>query len=630
MTTPERMPMHEYAEPYTYVERLGVGIGQVLETLAAPPENPLSQQEREAFFAIDAGLLEGRYDRDLGEGIDGAVGEVGDWYKSPEAPINFVLDYFLTEAGAKDLRTIEQEYDVTTAPRAEHQGVGQAQRLAVLGRLAGENKAMEAALKELASRSQKFTVERVAATVAQEDGQIEDSPHLYVFTHPEKVMGQVRQVQHMRTFLRGVRQDVHRREDVTDTVKAALLTSVDGLRQKATAQMGELYPSVINMYHQALLLQDIDPVYANGLLEELAELSAPMRRVVTAAESDPDVEERFVFTMDRWRNGVVGGPDDTSFSGELLALEQNLDARVEADTGDLEAAFTPEEIAYLDSLEYNAEDMADMARYWLERNGLLSTDTYDMFKRGNWPSDSMPGQPRVGVVVGKFSNLAYNRGWVLIPSSAVRKLRQQAPSGPAFVIPHELQHVIDGITAEYGEQQVAVAKASARNSTGVREGVGKQEEDMVSRELFGEPLHQSTVYIKALRAWGETGSESAAIIAYADQAAREQGRDRPDKKLFTTAQNRVQRLIKAGMHAANGWNSQPLVYAEQVLVAQGLEAVPPYVHNIVAANSYLDLSLMARFHEFGLLATQRYQPEVSPVQAMKEYLKQQLLERANA
>lgn len=622
--------MREYAEPHTYVERLGVGIGHVLETLAEPPENPLNPQEREAFFAIDGGLLEGQYDRDLGEGIDGTAGEVAGWYKSPETPINFVLDYFMTEAGAEDLRAFEQEYGVAAIPEAEHHGVGQAQRLAVLGRLAGENKAMEAALKKMAGRSQKYTVERVASAMAQEDGQLEDSPHVYIFAHPDKVMRQVREVQHMRSFLRGVRHDLHHRNDVTDTVRAALLTSVDGLRQKATAQMGELYPSVIALYHQALLLREADATYANGLAEELAELNPPMRKVLTAAETDSDVEERFVFTMDRWRNGVVGGPEDSSFSDELLALEQNLDARVEEETGDLEAAFTPEEIAYLDSREYTAEDMADMARYWLQRNGILSTDTYDMFKRGSWPSDSSPGQPRIGVVVGEFANLSYNRGWVLIPASAVRSLRQQAPSGPAFVIPHELQHAIDGITAEFGPQQVSVAKASARNSTGVREGVGKQEEDMVSRELFGEPLYQSTVYIKALRAWGETGSESAAILAYADQAAREQGLDAPTKKLITTAQNRVQRLIKAGMHAANGWNSQPLVYAEQVLVAQGLETVPPYVHDIVAANSYLDLGLMARFHEFGLLATERFQPQVSPVEAMEEYLRRQLRERTNA
>jgi hypothetical protein len=635
MTSPNRQSVREYAEPHTYIERLGVGVDEVLERLAQPPEHELTAEEREAFFAIDGGLLQGRYDRDLGEGVDGTSGEVEGWYREPPAPVNFVLDYFTTEDGTAALAEFEEEYGVQPGPSAEHPGVQQAQRLAMLGRLAGEDKDMEAGLKKLAKRSQKYTVDRVAHAL-EHDEDLEDSPHVYVFTRPQRTINQVRQVQRMRTFLRGVRQDVRHRDDLPVNVRRALLVSVDGLRQKATAQLGSLYPNVINLYHQALLMRDADPEYAAELGEQLTELSGPMHRVLETAESDNDVEERFIFTMDRWRNGVVEGPEDTSFSAELLALEQNLDAGIEEEASEsLEAAFTPEEIEYLDSLEFDAEAMADMARHWLNSNNLLSEDTYGMFEKGRWPSDSRQGQPRIGVVVGQFDNLAYSRGWVLIPQdspngSSLRRLRQQTPSGPALVIPHELQHAIDGITAEYGERQVSVATAAARNSGGVREGVGKDEEDKASRHLFGEPLHQSTVYIKALRAWGETGSESAAIVAYARQTAREQGLEQPTRGQIATAQNRVQRLIKAGVQAASGWNSQPLVYAEQVLVAEALQPVSRQVRETVAANSYLDLPLMARFHEFGLLATERFQPTVTPIQSMEDYLRGILAQRNNA
>jgi hypothetical protein len=626
---PEHARTREYAQPHTYVERLGVGVEDTLEALSRPPEHELSPEERDAFFAIDNGLLEGRYDRDLGEGIDGTA-EVEGWYRDTPAPINFVLGYFGTEAGREDVAGAEQAYGLTVEPTAEHPSVQYAQRLAALGRLAEDDKKAEAALKKLANRSQQYTVASIEESLAH-DTDLEDSPHVYIFARPQQTIDQVRQVQRMRSFLRGVRHDVLQREDVPDNVRRALLTSIDGLRQKAVAQLGNLYPNVIGLYHQALLLRDTDPVYAQSLGVQLVELSEPIHRVLTRAEQEDDVEDRFVFTMDRWRNGVVEGPEDTSFSEGLLTLEENLDARARAEAdGHIAAAFTPEEIAYLDSLTFTASDMAAMARHWLERNNLLSNNTDDMFEKGTWPSDSQAGQPRIGVVIGEFPNLQYSRGWLLIPAQAKRQLRQSSPSGPAFVIPHELQHAIDGITAEYGEQQASVSKVAARNSMGVREGVGKDEEDRASRHLFGMPLHQSTAYIKALRAWGETGSESAAIVAYARQTAREQGKDESTRELLSTGQNRVQRLTKAGVQAASGWNSQPLVYAEQVMVAEAMQSVPPEVRNIVAANSYLDLPLMARFHEFGLLATERYRPGVTPIQAMEEYLRNRLATRNSA
>jgi hypothetical protein len=39
---------------------------------------------------------------------------------------------------------------------------------------------------------------------------------------------------------------------------------------------------------------------------------------------------------------------------------------------------------------------------------------------------------------------------------------------------------------------------------------------------------------------------------------------------------------------------------------------------------------MARFHEFGLLATERYRPGVTPIQAMEEYLRNRLATRNSA
>lgn len=81
----------EYFGPHTYVEKFGMGVREALAQLELPPERPMTPEQREVFFEIDSGLAEGRYERDLGEGIvvTGPQEEVEGWHATPETPANY-------------------------------------------------------------------------------------------------------------------------------------------------------------------------------------------------------------------------------------------------------------------------------------------------------------------------------------------------------------------------------------------------------------------------------------------------------------------------------------------------------------------------------------------------------------
>lgn len=629
--------LHIYETPHTYVERISVDIDDLTQELCREPERPLNPEEKEQLFAIDSAIVDGRYTTSFGEKLD-IADQVEDWYSLDDdiQPVKFKIEYFLTPEGQAALTELEDAIVGVGSERVlavePPEAVNVERRLASVVIRAGKKD--KKAVKNLAQDSHAYHVEQLKESMAQ-DGEIpEDPERVNLFFDAEGFLKKMHSVAKMRAFLREVWRDVKDRGDLPPGVRDALLVEVDAFRQKATEIMGTLYPLFVDIYRQVLLVDD--PRYKHQIDYQMYAINRPLTKISEDILEDeqeearrrPFFEEpsellnRFLITMDRWRNGFVRGEDNTPFSDEVIELERSLADAETVEEGS--AAFSPEELAYLDSLEWDAEKTADLARHILAQNDLLSQDGEDDFTDGKWPSDSSADHPKIGVVIGPFANLQYSQGWIKIPSKMSknkRRLRQTVPSGPAYVLPHEFEHAIDGITSKYGERKVALARTKTRMSGGVREGVGKKAESDAAHRLFGETLPPSLAYVKSLRTLLECGRENAAIMVFAQEAAVQKGNSSVEAEI-SHAENRVQRLINYG-----GLNSQPLVYVEQVLLGEALNTVPERVREVVAANSFMDLRTQARLHQFGLLITDRYKPKVPAVEAVQGYLRGLLAER---
>jgi hypothetical protein len=626
--------LEKYRRPHTYVERLGVNVGNFLEKLTEEPARPLTPEERETFDHLESGIVEGRYETESGETATADI-EVGEWYKkSDTTAIDFLLDYFQTPAGVEDLNALEADFGIESQGSDDQSLVSIARRLARCVDRIGSDKRLKERAAVLAKKTHTARVEELKARVYAGQETTDDPEHVKLQAQPENVVASIEKVLAYRRFLREVRADLPMRADLTDNVRDALLVEVDIFRQRATEILGEMYPKFVDIYKQAILLDDM--ARTSELLSDLEEVNRPLFHVSeellqmeqeeseeeTVSDTEHDLRLRFALTMDKWRNGHVKGEIDTPFSEEILLLESALDkledVEIEASG---EAVFSAEEIAYLDSLEFDANDIAAMVEHFLARNNLLSTATVDDFAEGEWPSDSTAEHPKIGIAIGTYQNLMYNHGWIKIPSKTKRQVRQMTPAGAALVVPHELEHAIDGITSEYGERQVKATRTGTRLAMGVREGIGKRAENDASMHLFGQPLKPSLSYLKAMRSLMSGQGETQAVLRFAEQAADQEGN--PDMAGYImNAENRVQRLIDFG-----GRNSRALFYLEQELIKREMNNFPERVNQVVSANSYLDLQTQVRLHEFGLLTNERFRPEVSPIQAVEEYLRTLLQER---
>jgi hypothetical protein len=597
-------------KPDVYAPRTSEGVSRAFEILSQEPEFPLSDQEREAFFEIEKQLLDGSYDKQAKEPI-------GEWYKSKSEPINFVLEYFSTDEGASDLVNLIGENNLGINPPTRLE-IDISRTLAEISLSLKDNPKLKQDFKRLAVKSHQY----IAGLIYEDNEHTElttEPNHFTIHTNPESILGDIQDIKVVRENLRYAYKHVLSRNDLTDKTKKALQLIISVYMQKTAERLGQLYPDYVDIYQVAISLSRGED--RDRLLEELKSSQQSMFIVAEKVdeaengntESASTLPERFAWTMDRWRNGTVLGFDNTAISLDLEAYASEIeDSDIQIYEGG-DTVFNPEEAAIIDSLIFEAKDIADMARYILGKNNILSSS--DAYVVGQWPEDSIKTSPKIGVSVGPYPNLSYKRGWILIPENLKRKAFQQSPSGALQVLAHEIEHAIDGITS-YKSDGLELAEVTTRGSTAIREGIGKSVELQVSEKLVGRFFNPSLTYYKALEEWLSTGSEVNAIREFALQAARESDKDKPTKAQVSNAENRVQRLI--GKH---GLNSQALVYIEQALIAECLKSYDDKLRDCVAANSGFDLHTQALLHQYGLLEQARYMPEAPIIDCLVEYIR---------
>lgn len=590
------------AYPQVYEPRAIEGIGELIESLTKPPEKELSEEEKQQFFTIEKSLAYGNYGKDESDKID-------DWYTDRSIKIDFILEYFDEDEAVGALLEIADSINYAVRERINANNVVQV--LAEMFLVLDGNQALQLQLKRLAKKSHDYFAQRIC-----ENQDFKDVSHFTLHGSKSDILDSIKRTRQIRDSLRKAKLDIQQRDDLSPNLKEALLV-VTGLYMQKTAQrLGSLYPDFVDLYQIAITLPT-----SEGRDNLISELNRAQEHILKLAERlnndtkngpDIDIESRFAWTMDRWRQGLVTSTIDRFATDELDEFIQN----IESDSDELftqhNPAFTSEEQCVLNSRKYSAQDMYDLAAYILAENGVLSQS--DNYIQGEWPEDSMQNAPKIGIHIGPYDNLKYSRGWLLIPEGISRKGFQQSPSGAFLVIAHEIEHAIDGITA-YQSGGLELSKVTSRGSTAIREGIGKAIEMYLSRELVGVDILPSRTYYRALIKWLETGSEKDAILAFAQQAALEAGNNEPTESQIKNAENRVQRLI--GKH---GLNTQALVYIEQAVMAHALSRYPKAIRDYIASNSGLDVRTQVYLHRYGVLEKSRYQFKRSTIDCLYQYL----------
>jgi hypothetical protein len=157
-----------------------------------------------------------------------------------------------------------------------------------------------------------------------------------------------------------------------------------------------------------------------------------------------------------------------------------------------------------------------------------------------------------------------------------------------------LQAIID---RQIGDT-IPLARIKGRHALALREGAGANQERVIQSEYFGREGSASTHYLRALQAKLDGEDVVGVARAFLD-SYREDFPNVPIDKAASVSADRALRLYRNG-----GYNSQPLDYIEQGLIAAELDKLDPEVARrfILGAGSFnvKDLATLAKIGLFKL------------------------------
>ncbi len=287
-----------------------------------------------------------------------------DWYLIKSSSIDFVVNYFSTPEGEDSLGKLCEEFASNFVPNPQNAK----ETLSMLMTLIDDNNDLELALRRLSIESHNYVANAIASDQLDDDFELN---HFAINSNPQAVFDSIKSISAVRHQIRDCRMQLAS-VDMGENCKEATSLVLDIYLKKTASLLGRLYPDYVDIFDAVQLMTDCDKKkeLLGGLegLDYLYKLSDQL-----SEELNNDISDRFAWTMDRWRNGVVYTPENTPVSSDLQEFAKSV--KVSKSIINFEPAngrFTSEEVSHLDSLTLTSKDAYNLAVHILRSNGLYS------------------------------------------------------------------------------------------------------------------------------------------------------------------------------------------------------------------------------------------------------------------
>lgn len=576
------------AQETLYLARSGENIDESITLLSQEPAMPLSPEAKAEVLAFESELLNGKLGIDDGRQLqvehaeDKTLPEIVHGYKYKNRRHEITADFLLTDAGLELLGEHRPANPLNDTQEAA-------------GFIRSQALVMDAAtLKTIAKQSEAFASENIKQALL-EGQEIADPTRVFVFEDVTQLLQRASSLLAYRKFYGEVQRTIG--EDMSQTGQAKRL--VTEIYQKfVNAEIASAYPDVLHLWAQAEAMPDAQKQIIQGAIEHIHQ---PF--VTLGKRFMEEVRPSSVVRLDRLRNGASFGPDGFSpVANELKQLFESgaLERPIEP------ALLSEEQLARLDSVRFNADQLKEYCELVLERFGKLSDNKDEQYDPDR-PDRTSDGKWQV-YVTDKVSSLDVEDppGYVRVPANFNRTLTAISPAGVIPVVAHELSHVFQKDNIRNGEGlQISTVLGGGKRKGVMQETGAIMIEREIQRRLFGRDRNDNPHYMRAMLAIEEGGGEIAAIKA-CYESFREASPGTSPESAATDAISRVKRLVRR----QGGYDSQALNYAETALLAAKTEHLPEPTKAILFAEGAYDLIDLARLHQYGLTTEH---PEAFPI-----------------
>lgn len=572
-----------------YQPRAGEYVGQYIDILHSPPDRGLTPQQKLEFIQFENGLMDGVAHKP-------SLDEPGHRMQETELPLNELedqtsysqdraelsIDYFLTETGQREL----VELGLITEPILDKAQLAKVMRSKALN-------IPKESLKRLQEHSEEYVDNLTIAAIA-EGKDIESPERIIVFSDGTKLVKRAKGMWAYKDFLKQVNRELNLENDETDNLLAAKKSIVKMYRKKVNNFLASLEPDLLDFWRQ---LEAMDNEKHRAILQETVSLIwPPVERVDTNPESLPI--KRFIVRLDRIRNGV--SLDERS---KYTAINQELEKFLQTEKLSSGAEtpppiFSPEEIAALDKIIFDAGQMQEFCKFLLESIGKLSAEpdeTYDPDR----PARAKDGKWQVPIRTDIKSMGADDPpGALSIPSRFNRSITKNTP--PVGVVPgafHEIEHIYQNDNYRNNKRGLKLGKVmKGKGFTVLREAGAKEVERQVQKILFGRKRPENVHHLRAIKVLENGGSEIEAVKAFFDNYLKVN----PDASRQTAASAAV-RGVKRTARRKGGFDSQALDYAESTLIFLSAQGLDEETRNVIFGEGAFSLDDLSQLHRYGLL-----------------------------
>ncbi len=571
--------------------RVSEVIGDVVEAVQLPPEQPLGEAGKRDVLAFEKELFSGHFeDITCTPGLDKVPSVIDTSY-------TFAPSYLLTPQGKKALADFAPD---STEPASESDGV-HALRSLPFAYLADKKKELEA----FSGDSMRYAKSQYQEA-AQDDTEIEDILTVSIKREPEKFIGKLTALIANRSFIHEVRKRLAESDaDGTSPVTQAKLVVTQIYRDRINSDLAGMYPSLQELLQQEAAQSEPD---RQELASQL-ELARAMVNVARAALAGSDIQATFIRRLDYVRNGAAYN------DGRMTPIDARIFDDVEAlnRTGreTVESVFKEDEIERLENFSLDADGLKRLIEKYMEEIGITE-----------W-------EPEIRADTNSIKISGINKK-IKIPRDYSQKLAQTSPSsGAVAIVEHEIGgdqpgHVMQYVNAAQNDQALRIGthpKYKGKRATALREAGGVTAEADAMHRYFGQERKAQSAYAKAMEVLVENGTVSRAVAAFAiDYLKDSPETDTDDRaKIYKLAADRVLRLKRFGGH-----NSQPLNYVEAATVRRTLESTDLDTQKTILAEGIFDPVDMLRLHRYGLLTTDTshlFSPRENPTAVMARLIR---------
>ncbi len=536
--------LHEGA----YLRRLGVGAKPALEYLMSEPETPLNEAEKEEIKQFELDLLS----LDLPSGIN--IEQVlAQKYTSTElVPTVFSYPILNNKLDFEELKN--QNFN-----NSEEFNIWFALQIA-----SGEIDSDQAL--KIAKASQAYYQEEIAENIIN-DSEIDRSllDNRQFVLDKDKLLTQLDQQKQSIEIIRQLEEESSDKDDLLSQAKVSYCRVA---RRAILAKFVERGANAITLLEQ---LKMSGSEFQNQVNEVEASIPSTIRKSIKLGRKDKIFE-----IYDFYRNGATIRQNHARV---FSSLHPDLDSQASIVNED--PIFSEDQIAKMRAIKIKPEQIKAFVEEVIERAG---------FSRDQLGDDGIKA-----VIDRSKTNMSIES---TNPKDLTFKIGGNDRSIEDVItiaLAHEFEHVNQALAGKKAAQNLKIFSLGVRRKSGLKEAGALRSENDIRYLYFGSTKPRANTYGLALKKMEETGDLSEAIKAFYQEKIK-YFPEMDKKEAAKEAADRVIRFLRFG-----GKNSQPLSYAEALLLEEELSDCDNEIKKRATALTSLNLADQVELHKFGLI-----------------------------